>query len=98
MSVMRTIGSRNETTMGYASILVAAVFALVATVLVAADAQACSVCFGDPTSPMTKSMIAGVWVLLGVITTLLTGFAGLFGYWIYRSYHPELYSEEGATH
>ena len=69
----------------------------VAILAVTSDAQACSVCFGDPTSPMTKSMIAGIWVLLAFIGTLLAGFAGLFGYWIYRSYHPELYREEGAT-
>ena len=64
--------------------------------LVAADAHACSVCFGNPDSPMTKSMVAGIWVLLGCVGTLLLCFASMFGYWIYRSYHPELYRDEGA--
>jgi hypothetical protein len=85
---------RTKRRMARAAALVATTVALLA---VMGDAQACSVCFGDPTSPMTKSMIAGIWVLLAFIGTLLAGFAGLFGYWIYRSYHPELYREEGAT-
>ena len=71
--------------------------AVAVAALVAADADACSVCFGNPESPMTKSMVAGIWVMLAFIGTLLAGFATLFGYWIYRSYHPELYREEGAT-
>lgn len=61
------------------------------------DALACSVCFGNPESPMTKSMVAGIWLMLGVIGSLLVGFAVLFLYWTYRSYHPELYRGEGAT-
>lgn len=69
---------------------------MTALLLVVGDAHACSVCFGNPDSPMTKSMVAGIWVLLGCIGTLLAGFATMFGYWIYRSYHPELYSDEGA--
>jgi hypothetical protein len=71
--------------------------AAVATLLLRSDADACAVCFGNPDSPMTKSMVAGIWVLLGCIVSLLVGFAGTFGYWIYRSYHPELYRDEEAT-
>jgi hypothetical protein len=67
-------------------------------VLAADGAEACSVCFGNPESPMTKSMVAGIWVMLGCIGTLLAAFAGLFLYWTYRSYHVHLYSDEGATH
>jgi hypothetical protein len=62
------------------------------------DAWACSVCFGNPESPMAKSMVAGIWVMLGCIGAVLVAFAGLFLYWTYRSYHPHLYREEGATH
>lgn len=65
-------------------------------ILSAESAEACSVCFGNPESPMTKSMVAGIWVMLGCIGTLLTVFAGLFLYWTYRSYHAHLYREEGA--
>jgi hypothetical protein len=74
-----------------------ALFGAMLALLVGIDADACSVCFGDPNSPMTKSMVAGIWVMLGCIGTLLASFASLFGYWIYRSYHPDLYREEGAT-
>jgi hypothetical protein len=70
---------------------------LTAALLFGSDAHACAVCFGNPDSPMTKSLVAGIWVLLGCIGTLLAGFAGTFGYWIYRSYHPELYRDEEAT-
>lgn len=71
--------------------------AAIATLSWAEQAAACSVCFGNPESPMTKSMVAGIWLMLGVIGTLLAAFAGLFLYWAYRSYHPHLYGEEGAT-
>lgn len=70
---------------------------LTGALLVSVDANACAVCFGNPDSPMTKGMIAGVWVMVGCIGSLLAGFAGIFGYWIYRSYHPHLYGDEGAT-
>ena len=64
----------------------AASFATVAVVLLSAsDASACAVCYGDPNSPLTKGMNAGIWVLLGCIFTLLTGFASLFLYWMSRS-------------
>ena len=66
-------------------------------VLAADIAEACSVCFGNPESPMTKSVVAGVWVMLGCIGSLLAAFAGLFLYWTYRSYHVHLYRDEGAT-
>lgn len=72
-------------------------YLLLLVTLFAENAEACSVCFGDPASPMTKGMIAGIWVMLGCIGTLLAAFAGLFLYWTYRSYHVHLYREEGAT-
>jgi hypothetical protein len=54
-------------------------------VFTALDASACSVCYGNPESPLTKGMQAGIWVLLGCIFTLLSCFAGLFLYWMSRS-------------
>lgn len=65
---------------------VALIFAVAVVVLASAgDAVACAVCYGDPDSPMTKGIVAGVWVLLGCIFTLLTGFASMFLYWMSRS-------------
>jgi hypothetical protein len=72
-------------------------FYALALIVAAENVEACSVCFGNPESPMTKSMVAGIWVMLGCIGTLLAAFAGLFLYWVYRSYHVHLYREEGAT-
>ncbi len=42
---------------------------------------ACSVCLGDPNSPMVKSVNSGVWFLLAVISSILVGFASLFLFW-----------------
>jgi len=38
----------------------------------------CAVCFGDPTSPLTKGYNWAVIALLLVITLVLIGFAKLF--------------------
>jgi len=72
-------------------------FYTLALIFAAESAEACSVCFGNPESPMTKSMVAGIWLMLGCIGAVLAAFAGLFLYWMYRSYHVHLYREEGAT-
>lgn len=45
----------------------------------------CTVCYGDPASPLSKGAIAGVLVLLVAIGSLLVGFAGLFLFWIRRA-------------
>jgi hypothetical protein len=34
--------------------------------------QACSVCYGDPNSSLSKGAIWGVWVLLAVVVTVLS--------------------------
>lgn len=68
---------------------------LVTVLLTAADASACAVCYGNPESLMTKSIVAGVWVLLGCIGMLLMSFGGLFVYWMQRS--KRLSSLEPAT-
>jgi hypothetical protein len=39
---------------------------------------ACSVCFGDPTSPASKGLAMGVLALLGVVFVVLGGFTAFF--------------------
>ena len=43
-------------------------------------AAACSVCFGDPTSPAAKGLAMGVIALLGVVLVVLGGLAAFFIY------------------
>jgi len=43
-----------------------------------AIANACPVCFGDPSSPLTKGAPNAVWFLLGVIGFVQIGLGGLF--------------------
>lgn len=59
-------------------------YAFVLTLLLSNSAQACSVCYGDPSSPLNQAMASGIWLLLGCIGTVLSGFAGLFCYWAMR--------------
>ncbi len=46
--------------------------------------SACSVCFGDPQSPMTQGAVAGVTVLCGVVGFVLLSIAGTTAYFCYR--------------
>lgn len=46
---------------------------------------ACAVCFGDPDSPMVKGALAGMLVLVGVISFVLMGVVGTGLYWNHRS-------------
>lgn len=41
-------------------------------------ANACAVCFGDPNSPLTKSIGMGVWVLMAFIGGVLLLFSLFF--------------------
>jgi len=41
-------------------------------------ATACSVCFGDPGSPLVQSVSLGIWVLMGFIGGVLALFCVLF--------------------
>ena len=43
-------------------------------------ADACSVCFGDPNSQMTKGAEQGVWFLLGIMLLVQVGFGIFFIY------------------
>ena len=62
-----------------------AVLAVAATLLLADPALACSVCFGDPNTPMAAGARAGVLVLLGVVVVVLAGVASLIVFWSRRA-------------
>ncbi|MFQ5591075.1 MAG: hypothetical protein ACE5HE_07935 [Phycisphaerae bacterium] len=68
-----------------ASRLVPALSAFGAGSSIARQAFACSVCFGDPESPMAKGAAAGVLVLAGFIGFVLLGVAGAGLFWVHRS-------------
>lgn len=61
------------------------------------ESHACSVCFGDPDSPMTHGVIMGIWVLIGVIGFVLTLVAGTGLYWLHRSRRLAAVPEPGAA-
>ena len=42
--------------------------------------RACSACYGDSNSSMSKGLVAGITVLLGVVVTVLGGIATFFVY------------------
>ncbi len=49
-------------------------------------ALACAVCFGgDPNSSMTQGVQSGILVLLGVVCSVLVGFASLAIFWMRRA-------------
>lgn len=54
--------------------------ALVALVQHPAVLQACSVCYGDPDSNMSKGLSWGIGVLLGVVVIVLGGITSFFVY------------------
>ncbi|HEX7860484.1 MAG TPA: hypothetical protein VF773_09175 [Verrucomicrobiae bacterium] len=62
------------------SALAAALFAATSP-----SALACTVCFGDPNSNLTKGQSFGIAALLLIITCVLCGVAGFFVYLAKRS-------------
>lgn len=60
-------------------------------------ASACSTCFGDPESPLTKGADAGIIFLLIVIGTVLSAFASLFAYWMHRHRVNERLTADGVV-
>jgi hypothetical protein len=48
-------------------------------------ARACAVCFGDPESGMAQGVVAGVFVLIGVVGFVLVGLAGTGLFWMHRA-------------
>ena len=59
--------------------------AIVAPLGFVSPTLACSVCFGDPDSPLTKGALMGVYVLVGVVGFVLLSIAATGVYWIQRS-------------
>ena len=59
--------------------------AVVALLMTVDQAMACAVCFGDPDSAMAKGAVAGVLVLVGVVTFVLAGMVGTGLFWVHRS-------------
>ena len=55
-----------------------AVFIALCVLSMPRAASACSVCFGDPTSPASKGLAWGVFALLGVVLVVLGGFTAFF--------------------
>jgi hypothetical protein len=49
------------------------------------EASACSVCFGDPNSPMVHAAKAGVAVLLGIVGVVVGAIVAVAIYWIRRA-------------
>lgn len=49
---------------------------------------ACAVCFGDPNSNLSKGVIAGVLVLLGVVGSVLGGIGAVSLSWFKRARQP----------
>lgn len=48
-------------------------------------AQACAVCFGDPSSPLTIGAKAGVLFMIGVLGVVLGGILAAIIFFIHRS-------------
>jgi hypothetical protein len=49
-----------------------------AFLLSSATAHACSVCGGDPSSPMTAGMNSAIWALLAITGTVVSSVLGFF--------------------
>ena len=62
-----------------------AIFAGVVALLSARSALACSVCFGDANSALSRGAQAGMLVLLGVVGAVLVGVASLILFWMRRA-------------
>jgi uncharacterized membrane protein len=58
---------------------------LVIYVALLQNSWACSVCFGDPNSPMTHGAKAGVAVLLGIVGVVLGGILAVAFFWMRRA-------------
>ena len=71
--------------MSYKHLFPMALTILICTTAIAQPAMACSVCYGDPNSPMTHGVQAGVLVLLGVVGVVLMLLASLLLFWMSRA-------------
>ncbi len=59
--------------------------ATVATAVTADRAIACSVCFGDPNSPLVQGARAGILALAGLVYLVLIAIAAVAGVWTVRA-------------
>ena len=55
-------------------------------------AQACAVCFGDPSSPLTLGAKAGVAFMLGVLVVVLGGIFAVAIFWSRRAKRVQVQS------
>lgn len=60
-------------------------FVLVSVLLHLQVVLACSVCYGDPDSDMAKGAVAGVFVLFGIIGSVLSWIGGMAVYFTRRA-------------
>jgi hypothetical protein len=58
---------------------------LVVLIMSAPVAHACSVCYGNPESPLSKGMVWGVFTLLVIVGGVLAGIGGFFIFLAKRS-------------
>jgi len=69
--------------------------ALVLTAFSLQSAAACSVCYGEPDSPMSRGLTWGILALCGIVGVVLTGVAAFFVHVGRRS--RELSHDEGGN-
>ena len=60
------------------------------------QALACSVCFGARDSKSTENMAIAIWVLMGVVMTVLGG-VGAFGFHLWRHANMPLEPHQELT-
>ncbi len=60
-------------------------------------ALACPVCFGQSDAPMALATNAGIWLMLGVVFVMLSGFASFFIYLSRRMKRLARAAETGVT-
>ena len=60
------------------------------------QALACAVCFGARDSKSTENMAIAIWVLMGVVMTVLGG-VGAFGFHLYRHANMPLEPHQELT-
>ncbi len=59
-------------------------------------AMACSVCFGAPGGKSSEHMAAAIWVLMGVIMSVMGG-VGAFGFHLWRHANTPLEPHQELT-
>jgi Na+-driven multidrug efflux pump len=62
----------------------------------AGQALACSQCFGAPDSKSTEHMAAAIWVLMGVVMSVMGG-VGAFGFHIWKHANTPLEPHQQLT-